>query len=255
MKCLGLRLVICFVTLIIALVGGAAWASPIDPGFDLFHTPGGTAALPDFGFGLVPLMSRPIPGLGNVDTIVERKAGIDFSCLPSPGCLTIETEIVALSLQSVSPIELSTGSFFDVFVTINPLGLAGVLPTVPGLSRSMGTMTVRHEDPNGGTFDSFFDVFVEIDFAPHNTDQIVDSLRVLRGPDPLVGTNNPWSHTPPAGYPEIPDFPGGNFYPGPVHHEGPHPQVVPGTVPEPGSLILLVSGLALIAVAGRRKTA
>jgi hypothetical protein len=120
----------------------AAMASPIDPGFDLFHTPdgngicgqnGGTTSCVNLGSVelpfFVPLKSNPFAvidpalgpkdGLGNTDTIVQRTGS-----LPDEGTGIIDAELVALSLMSVSPIEFPAfdslaPSFFDIFVVIN----------------------------------------------------------------------------------------------------------------------------------------
>ena len=106
-------------------------------------------------------------------------------------------------------------------------------------------MVTSHDDvAGGGTFDSFFDVFVEIDIVP----VVPGQGTLLSFFDVFVELENgsgTWSHTPPPGYPSDPRFPAGNFYPGTVQHTGPHPIVVPA-VPEPGSVALLAAGLALV---------
>lgn len=94
--------------------------------------------------------------IANVDTIVERKAP---ASLPNPGdSVTIPIELVQLNLKSVAPIELpsSSGSFFDVFVRLDPGPVATPTP-------SIGQMTLTRTGNNTGRFDSFFDVFVEIE--------------------------------------------------------------------------------------------
>lgn len=108
-----------------------AIASPIGPGFDLFHTPEGTTSVTTI-VGTIPLRGRPIdPNLGDTDTIVQRLAGIDP--LPVGGTGTVPIVIVALSLESTTPVSIS-GSFFDVFVELGPS-----IPLLPGL------LTVVHE--------------------------------------------------------------------------------------------------------------
>ena len=225
-----------------------AQASPIGPGFDLFSTTPGTAFVPIPGNGDVPLHGVPIPGLNNTDTIVQRMQGIDP--FPVGGMGTIDIELVALSLMSNAPVNIG-GSFFDVFVTINALGLPGMHPMSLNLPPSLGMMTVRHENAGGGTFDSFFDVFTEVDLMPISP-TAGQPMMLIEGPFHITGTGNPWSHTPPPGYPTDPGFPAGDFYPGNVVHTGPHPSVDPSTTPEPVSFVLLGSGLALLGLVKHR---
>lgn len=221
---------------VIMAIGGitsssSAWAGPIDPGFDLLTTPpgGGMIDLPG-GLGSVVLKGNPI-GPGSADTIVQRLTG-----LPDGGTGRIETEIVALSLVSVAPIDIG-GSFFDVFVTLDPN------------RHSLGHLDITTHDAGGGFFDSFFDVFTEIDFISPTA----NPFRFFRQ-DTLSGTGTPWSNTPTAGYPNDPRFPAGGFFltAAGVNHVGPHPNVVPATtVPEPSAALLLASGLAGLAGFGR----
>lgn len=120
---------------------------PIPPGPDFWQTSPenswtdfdskkGSAIPPDFFgpgsepfegrvfLGGVPLETHPSTGnknLGDTDTIVRRTEQI----LPSPGGDQVPIEIVALSLRSVQPIEVSFGTgqpvgFFDVFVDLSP---------------------------------------------------------------------------------------------------------------------------------------
>jgi len=224
-----LLVAVCATFLAVGLVG-AALAAPIDPGFDLFQTPpgGGLLDFSGMGGGLVPLQGLPI-GPGNTDTIVQRHTG-----LPDGGMGIIQTEIVALSLQSVSPAAIGS-SFFDVFVGLDPS------------NPSLGTIDVTSHGPNGGTFDSFFDVFtiVTLTEVGNPANQIV-----VPRVDEIDSLNSLWSHTPPPGYPGHPHYPAGGFYPGVdpltgaivgLDHTGPHPHTDPAS-PEPASMLLLVLG-------------
>lgn len=55
---------------------------------------------------------------------------------------------------------------------------------------------------------------------------------------------------PPPGYPESRIFPAGDFYPGPIPHQGQHP--VEPSPPEPSTVLLLGAGITALASAQRR---
>ena len=112
--------------------GGVASASPIGPGSDFFETVSGAGgAEVDLSFllpsvGAIDLEGAPF-GPNGQDTIVQRIQGIDpFAVCPTLPCSdTIDIELVALSLTSVSPVDLSDlggpflGVFADAYFTIN----------------------------------------------------------------------------------------------------------------------------------------
>lgn len=218
------------------VLGFAAVASadPIGPGFDLFATlPGAAVCLdPPLCTIIVALMGVPLDpsNLGDTDTIVQRPLGADN--FPA----TIPAELVALHLHSVEPIPIG-GSFFDV--------------DVRRLPSPLGSMTITHELPMGGTFDSILPVNARLTFTevgnPNNT-----FTRDVS--DTLFGSST-WGHEAPPGYPMDPKFPAGNFFPGVIREQGGftfHP-VRPATrVPESSTLLLLASGLAG-AVFGRKR--
>ena len=241
-------------TLLLGIVIGlspSASATMIDPGFDLFHTPGeipplvigplGPVAFESYAPGLMDFDGNAITGLGNTDTIIRRHTG-----LADGESGTIDIEIVALSLRSVDVVDLAPlGS---------PLG-AGVNSylylTLAG-SAGLGTMTVDH---NNHTFDSFFDVFTEI--------SLEDGTVIGTRTDTQTTTGATWSHTPPSGYPSEPwniplygdDLGAGGFYvTGTTTHTGPHPETEPaGPIPEPSTLLILGMGLAGVATRFRKK--
>jgi hypothetical protein len=254
----------------------AARALPLLEGFDLFSSPAGLSSATIPGVGLVTLQGVPFdPLLGDTDTIVRRTNPVGtVPCVGSPidpGCPgAYDIELVALYLRSVAPVDVG-GSFFDVFVTIDTLGLPGI-PQYDSLLPSVGELNVlTHDDTlgigGGGTFDStFFDVFANIIVTtvggdPRNPADVVDSFVHQTGP--MVTLAGVWSHTPRLDDPRmIPDvarrYPAGNFYPGvdpvtggkvltPEEAALARHGVLPGQVPEPGSLLLFGGGLLALA--------
>jgi len=146
-------------------------ATDILPGFDSFITrtgPGTDGAQVDLSFllpsvGVISVEGAPfLPD--STDTMVERLQGINpFEVCPTLPCSdTIDIEIVALSLTSVSPVDLSDlggpfiGVFSDVYFTINKGGLIPGLPQPDALNPSIGQMEIVHTDILGGTFESCF---------------------------------------------------------------------------------------------------
>ncbi len=149
--------------LCLVVEGGVASASPIAPGNDFFAT---GAAEVDLSFllpsvGVIPLEGVPFTANG-ADTIIQRLQGIDpFEVCPTLPCSdTIEIELVALSLTSVSPVDLSDlggpflGVFADAFFTINKGGIVTGLPQPDALNPSIGQMEIIHSNILGGTFES-----------------------------------------------------------------------------------------------------
>lgn len=213
----------------------------INPGFDLLSTPPGGGVLPHpMGGPPILLQGRPI-GPGNTDTIVQRMGG-----LPPGGTGIIPAQLVALSLESVAPVQLGA-SFFDVFVDLDPA------------VASLGQLNItNHADPGGGMFDSFFDVFTRITATEVGNPS---NVLVLTQHDQITSQGSPWSHMKPQHYPENAQYPSGNFYPGVlpgtnvavgINHTGPHPHTDPSS-PEPSSVILALSGILACGLMKRRR--
>lgn len=217
-------------------------ASNVLAGSDFLATTSGTFF--DFGgpIGRVDLEGRPI-GPGNTDTVVQRQAD---AMLPSVGSSdTIPIELVALSLQSVAPVNIG-GSFFDVFVTLTPM------------THSTGMATITHEfADNGtpapeGTFTSFFDVFFDASFNPVSGPGafVVPGSLQLQTAKPAS-----WSHEPEPGF-IVPPGSSNFFIVGgvmEVHPGGQGMHNAMSATPEPGTMLLLGSGLAVLAGFRRKK--
>lgn len=222
------RLLCAFVVTIALGSGHSALADPILPGFDLFTTQPGTFAnimgIPVFFRG-----TPVVPGT-TADTVVERLQGIDP--FPIGGMGTIDIVLRQLSLQSIAPVNIN-GTFFDVFATATP-------------NQDLGTMTIFHSTPTGGTFNSILPVNALLTLIP-----VGGGAPITMNFSTTLRASCTWSHNRPPNYPNLPNFPSGGFFPTILCVEssdigGPEVHVVAPAenVPEPATLLLLASGLA-----------
>ena len=115
---------------------------PIPAGF--FNTDGVSTS--DEYAGTVPLKGSPLPGQGDVDTIIRRNQAVI-----TPGTTSIQ--IVGLSLVSINPI---TVSYSD-----RPSELWEVRVGLSSAEPSTGSRTIR----DGGTFDSSLGVYPKFTFT------------------------------------------------------------------------------------------
>jgi len=178
--------VLTLLIIVASLVGTnqSAWATPIDPGFDLFETQPETfvdicTEVPGSIPCKIPFEGVPI-GPGNTDTIVERLQGSGPVFNP-PDMVTVDIEIVALSLRSTTPVDLGgLGTLWDVEVT-----LSGI--------QSTGFMTIFKTDNDGGTFDAVLPVDPLLTFT-----EVGNPLNTFSQPIPTKDfevTGAAWSHT------------------------------------------------------------
>ncbi|HEV2761607.1 MAG TPA: hypothetical protein VGV38_01335, partial [Pyrinomonadaceae bacterium] len=115
---------------------------PVPAGF--FNTDGQSTS---YAYsGTVPLKGSPLPGEGNVDTIISREQGVWTT-----GTTTLR--ITGLSLVSINPI---TVSYSD-----RPSESWSVRVGLSDYTASTGSMTIR----DGGTFDSSLSVFPKFTFT------------------------------------------------------------------------------------------
>jgi len=237
--------------------------SPIEPGFDLFKTPGNGKTFVDLGpLGKIRLKGYPeliaSEGLGNTDTIVERKQGIDpfeHPLIGAPSVGTVDIELVALSLKSIKPISIDVSKLpsvathyvggyvgdADLYVTVNALRdrpnvesvnsvLLPNLPQPDELDPSNGSMKIDHKgNPDGfssqGDFISKLEVFADLIFVVAGKDISDEAnwLASMPAPDTVnLSGEGHWTHERPANDMHNEDYPAGKFYVTKIKHVGPH---------------------------------
>ena len=130
-------------------------STPIPAGF---FGPGSDPFTGTVRFVGEPLETLPPGALGQIDTIV-RRPNPTVPLSPPGGVDTIPIEIVALSLVSISPITVTynAGASSDQWNVRVHLSQFAVQP--------IGSMTIRHEHSDGGTFDSTLHVVPRFVFS------------------------------------------------------------------------------------------
>jgi hypothetical protein len=232
----------------------AAVATPIGPGFDFLKAQ--PSSIWDFS-------TNPIPAgfFGDGSDLFDQATvpvtmtkvwrGRPAEFLDPAVPVAVETEMVAMSLHSVEPIEVTYGGgsprFFDVFITLDDRS-----------GPSVGVYELTHNppgDPDGGwLMDSFFDVFFDIHFMP-----VIGGapLHLYRSQRLALADPVPWSH---AGSPLYNHGDSGGFFLGLdpsdlLPPDGPMPQTIIyegseftwvvrlAAVPEPATLTFLALGV------------
>ena len=162
----------------------------------------------------------------------------------------IDIELVSLSLRSVAPVKIAS-VFYDAKVKLDPK------------KRSVGKTKITSHDDRTGQGKFMIDdlnVFLRVHFTPVTGSAlalVIESLDVGF----LSSSGGSWSHQPEEYYPTIPNLPSGNFF-----TQSSTPPFSLGnsifslsslmaarvSVSLPGSLLLLGTGLLLIASARKR---
>ena len=224
----------------------------VSPGWDLLQTQPGTnfagvsfegVALGNFDFG----GTIGTKYVGATDTIMRR---LDTALVSGPFPETaapIDIELVALQLRSTTPVDMGAGLDF-YYVTLQ----SG--------TPSTGQMKITFDSADGGTFDSFFDVFFDIRLGCLTCGIVMSSQLHLTTADP-----GQWGRNPP---PQALEIDGVNrylsgvsgdrsedFWPGPLVHDasGAAKHLVAPTIPEPETYAMLLAGLGLLGLTARRR--
>lgn len=150
----------------------------VQAGSDLWNTPGLGCSYQEFPPGSLPANffgagSNPWPGgasfyigligvplagsgmVGNVDTIVERLAPANLGACGTQD--TVPIQIKALSLASFKPVNVNFGG--------NNNSKYDVVACLDNVAQPLGSMTIRREHANGGTFDSTLPVIAHLTFT------------------------------------------------------------------------------------------
>jgi hypothetical protein len=192
------------VAILVLVAAGAAFAAePVQKGVDLWMTvagraqtsfaeepipagffcPGSQPFTGAIAFKGLPLATSPVKGLGKIDTVVRR---LDDAVFNDKGEATTRLQLMALSLESVAPVETSCGSF-DVKV-----GLA------PG-EQPVTTMRIFRSEGLGGTYSAPLALNVKLTFTPLDGDKSARrelTRRVDLGP----ADNSVWAYVNTARY-------------------------------------------------------
>lgn len=136
----------------------------------------------------IPLTTSPPDALGSIDTIIRRSTS---TTLPRAGDqTTVPIEIIALSLTSVQPITVTYNGGMNPELWNVSVHLSSAAP------QQQGSMTIRREKAEGGSYDSSLPVLPKFTFT-RISDSAVRTLDCglggCGGPIVLQLTNSPWT--------------------------------------------------------------
>lgn len=192
----------------------------VPAGPDMFVTqPGTFFVIP--GIGQVNFLG--VPNAQGADTIVQRLSAIDVPDVAG-ATQTIDTKMTLLDLKSTAPVNIG-GSFFDVFVTLNP--------NIASTGTLMLTQTINGEGVPEGTYISTLNVNFVLTFE-QNGNAVACPLGAGNCDQLLSLTGNGlWT-----------DDLGIDWIIGPVNEKKPNGGRHRATLlPEPSSLMLMGAGL------------
>ena len=236
-------------------------------GFDLIITQDGTEFDPDGPGGNPPIPVTGVPiglfdfggatgvvDVGNVDTIVERKTDA------TDATPVVDTEIIALQLVTVDPVNLGAGLDFH-YITLQSQRGTNMTDPPPG-PPSDGQLTFDPPVDDGGFVGGFFGIFVDVRIGALDGDIIAslnEDLALSTEKDTVVSpvpwSSNPWG-TPTDPIPRVDWETGLQIKHGLI--TVPHPQVPNGGfylahAPEPSTAALMGLALAFPMVLRRRR--
>ncbi len=221
----------------------------VNEGWDLFFTDDSTEFM-GLNWEGVPLGTFDFGGTigvkntGGIDTIMQR---IDLASVTGDGLTdTIDIELVALQLVSTVQFDLDGPG-------PAPFGYHYI--TLQDMNDSTGTMDITFDDADGGTFDSFFNVYFDLRIGSLDG-TILDSNSL-----PMTSSNNPWDRIAPNGAVVIEDVDyllngvntDADFWPGIVSHDATGANHHDVGTPEPATVALLGLGSLVLLRKKRRE--
>lgn len=174
----------------VLLIAGPALGQTFKKGSDIFVTPADGVTRVDLSQypvanvlggqpspSLVPLKGKPIAGLGQTDTVVDR---LDDLTLAVGETGTTRAVLRGLSLVSINPVSAG-GKSWHLFVSVSP-GAA-----------SSGTVTATRSNADGGSFSAGFEVVPHLIFTSTDGDVVtIDCAFHCDSTISLTSTRSPW---------------------------------------------------------------
>ena len=161
------------------------WSPPVPPGF---FGPGSDPFDGQIVLHGQPLVTNPPNLFGPADTVVERMDDANVLTIPSQD--TVPIEIRALSLVSLTPITVTYGGggaeLWDVKVCLSDM------------FQPVGSMTLYHDCPDGGTYDATLPVLPKFIFTrvPDEEQRVLDFGLDGRLPITLLAEGAEWVRQP-----------------------------------------------------------